>query len=47
MAEIVVAGAGIVGLATAYELTGRGHSVTVLEKEPRDRRGTRPGATPA
>ena len=34
MAEIVVAGAGIVGLATAYELTGRGHQVTVLEKEP-------------
>ena len=34
MAEIVVAGAGIVGLATAYELTRRGHAVTVLEKEP-------------
>ncbi len=34
MAEIVVAGAGIVGLATAYELTRRGHRVTVLEKEP-------------
>ena len=34
MAEIVVAGAGIVGLAAAYELTRRGHAVTVLEKEP-------------
>lgn len=34
MAEVVVAGAGIVGLATAYELTRRGHGVTVLEKEP-------------
>ena len=34
MAEIVVAGAGIVGLATAHELTTRGHRVTVLEKEP-------------
>jgi len=31
--EVVVAGAGIVGLATAYELTRRGHGVTVLEKE--------------
>jgi L-2-hydroxyglutarate oxidase len=30
---IVVAGAGIVGLATAYELGLRGHRVTVLEKE--------------
>lgn len=34
MTEVVVAGAGIVGLATAYELTRRGHAVTVLEKEP-------------
>ena len=34
MAEVVVAGAGIVGLATGYELTRRGHAVTVLEKEP-------------
>lgn len=33
MSDIVVAGAGIVGLATAYELTRRGHAVTVLEKE--------------
>jgi L-2-hydroxyglutarate oxidase len=31
--EVVVAGAGIVGLATAYELTRRGHAVTVLDKE--------------
>jgi len=30
-----VAGAGIVGLATAFELTRRGRSVTVLEKESR------------
>jgi len=34
VAEVVVAGAGIVGLATAHELTSRGHTVTVLEKEP-------------
>jgi L-2-hydroxyglutarate oxidase len=32
--DVVVAGAGIVGLATAYELTRRGHAVTVLDKEP-------------
>jgi L-2-hydroxyglutarate oxidase len=31
--DVVVAGAGIVGLATAYELTRRGHAVTVLDKE--------------
>ncbi|HET8970676.1 MAG TPA: L-2-hydroxyglutarate oxidase [Candidatus Nanopelagicales bacterium] len=34
MSAVVVAGAGIVGLATAYELSKRGHAVTVLEKEP-------------
>lgn len=33
--HVIVAGAGIVGLATAYELTRRGHRVTVLEKESR------------
>jgi L-2-hydroxyglutarate oxidase len=31
--HVIVAGAGIVGLATAHELTRRGHTVTVLEKE--------------
>ena len=31
--HVIVAGAGIVGLATAAELTRRGQSVTVLEKE--------------
>ena len=31
--HVIVAGAGIVGLATADELTRRGHAVTVLEKE--------------
>lgn len=35
MTNVVVAGAGIVGLATAYELTRRGHAVTVLDKESR------------
>jgi (S)-2-hydroxyglutarate dehydrogenase len=33
--HVIVAGAGIVGLATAYELTRRGHAVTVLDKESR------------
>jgi len=31
--HVIVAGAGIVGLATATELIRRGHTVTVLEKE--------------
>jgi L-2-hydroxyglutarate oxidase len=31
--HVIVAGAGIVGLATATELLRRGHTVTVLEKE--------------
>ena len=33
--HVVVIGAGIVGLATAHELTGRGYGVTVLDKEQR------------
>lgn len=33
--SVVVVGAGIVGLATAYELALRGYRVTVLDKEPR------------
>jgi len=31
--HVIVAGAGIIGLATANELIRRGHAVTVLEKE--------------
>ncbi|ACV80869.1 L-2-hydroxyglutarate oxidase [Nakamurella multipartita] len=34
MTDVLIAGAGIVGLATAYELSRRGHSVTALDKEP-------------
>lgn len=33
--RVVVAGAGIVGLAVAHALAGRGHAVTVVDKEPR------------
>jgi (S)-2-hydroxyglutarate dehydrogenase len=33
--HVIVAGAGIIGLATAYELTRRGHALTVLDKESR------------
>ncbi|MDO5681637.1 MAG: FAD-dependent oxidoreductase, partial [Propionibacteriaceae bacterium] len=33
--HIVVAGAGIIGLATAYEVARRGHRVVVLDKEDR------------
>lgn len=33
--RVVVLGAGIVGLATAHELTRRGHRVTVVDKEDR------------
>lgn len=32
--HIVVAGAGIIGLATGYEVARRGYRVTVLDKEP-------------
>ncbi|MCG8917661.1 L-2-hydroxyglutarate oxidase [Actinokineospora sp. PR83] len=35
MRDVLVVGGGVLGLATARELTARGRSVTVLEKEPR------------
>src|SRR4051794_14967549 len=35
MRSVVVVGGGIIGLAVAWELTGRGLDVTVLEKEAR------------
>lgn len=35
MQTVVIVGGGIVGLATARELAGRGHGVTVLEAEER------------
>ena len=41
--HVVVIGAGIVGLATAHELTTRGYGVTVLDKE---QRGGRPPDRP-
>ena len=30
--HIIVVGAGVVGVTTAYELQSRGHQVTVLER---------------
>ena len=33
--SVIVAGGGIAGLSTAYELMKRGHDVTVLEASPR------------
>jgi glycine/D-amino acid oxidase-like deaminating enzyme len=32
-ADVVVIGSGIAGMSTAYELTGRGRSVIVLERD--------------
>ncbi len=32
--HVVVVGGGVVGTTTAYELSGRGHEVTVLERHP-------------
>ena len=45
--DVVVAGAGIVGLATAYELTRRGHSGHRAGQGEPGRARTRPGTTPA
>ena len=32
MANLIVIGAGVTGVTTAYELLNRGHTVTVVEK---------------
>jgi sarcosine oxidase subunit beta len=39
-ADVVIAGAGILGAATAYYLAAAGHSVTVLERGPVNREGS-------
>ena len=31
--KVLVLGAGVIGVATAYELAGAGHEVTVLERQ--------------
>src|ERR687892_610381 len=38
--DTVVIGAGVVGLAAALSIARRGHSVAVLEREPRPGMGT-------
>jgi D-amino-acid dehydrogenase len=38
--EVLVLGAGVVGMATAYSLARRGHAVTIVDKAPEPGRGT-------
>ena len=32
--KIIVLGAGIIGISTAWHLAQRGHSVTVIDRQP-------------
>ncbi|HXJ75687.1 MAG TPA: FAD-dependent oxidoreductase, partial [Candidatus Dormibacteraeota bacterium] len=39
MSRVVIVGAGVIGLATAYYAAKRGHAVTVVERNQAERDG--------